>query len=139
MHTGGGARGEGGRVNIGPPPQANFKTLVNKNAIKTKIRRTPGPGQFSLKPLTPSLGILAKTLGTPSPGFSTPVHLVGGLLFSNLVPHPLSLCIYVSSYSTKLESYKLKKCYDIDPKRNEPLFLKNVSNIRQGQSNVQLH
>jgi hypothetical protein len=33
MHTGGwGEEKEGGRANIGPP-QANFKTLVNKNAI----------------------------------------------------------------------------------------------------------
>jgi hypothetical protein len=33
------------RINIGP--QANFKTLVNKNAIKSEI------GQFFLKALTP--------------------------------------------------------------------------------------
>jgi hypothetical protein len=32
------------------------------------------PRQFFLKALTP-LGILAKTSGTPSPGFSTRVHL----------------------------------------------------------------
>jgi len=53
MHTGEGggkgAEGEGGMVNIGPP-LANFKTLVNKNAIKPKIR---SPWQFFLKPLTP--------------------------------------------------------------------------------------
>jgi len=33
MHTGGVRWGGWGRVNI-VPPQANFKTLVNKNAIK---------------------------------------------------------------------------------------------------------
>jgi hypothetical protein len=27
----------GGRVNIGPSPEANFKTLVNKNIIKPEI------------------------------------------------------------------------------------------------------
>jgi hypothetical protein len=32
MHTGGGAV----RVNVGPP-QANFKALVNKNAIKPEF------------------------------------------------------------------------------------------------------
>jgi hypothetical protein len=50
---------EGGRgVNIGPPPQANLKPLVNKNAIKTKIGGPPC--HFFLKALT-TLGILAKT------------------------------------------------------------------------------
>jgi hypothetical protein len=50
--------GGGGRVNI-VPPQANFKTLVNKNAIKPKIGGPPPPRQFFLKALTP-LGMLAK-------------------------------------------------------------------------------
>jgi hypothetical protein len=45
------------RINIGPP-QANFKTLVNKNAIKPEIGGLPW--HFFLKALTP-LGILAKT------------------------------------------------------------------------------
>jgi hypothetical protein len=40
--------GEGGRVNI-ILPQANIKTLVNKNAIKQKIEGKP-PGNFSRKP-----------------------------------------------------------------------------------------
>ncbi len=44
-----GVRGEG-RVNIGPP-QANFKTLVNGNAIKLEIRGPPW--HFFLKALTP--------------------------------------------------------------------------------------
>jgi hypothetical protein len=53
-------------------PQANFKTLVNKNEIKPEIGDSPG--NFPSKP-RPPLGILAKTSGTPSPGFSTRVHL----------------------------------------------------------------
>jgi hypothetical protein len=74
IHTGGEVGGgREGRVNI-VPPQANFKTLVNKNAIKPKIEGPPPPRQFFLKALTP-LGILAKTSGTPFPGFSTRVHL----------------------------------------------------------------
>jgi hypothetical protein len=40
-----GERGEGGLVNI-PHPLANFKTLVNKNAIKPEIGGPP-PGNFS--------------------------------------------------------------------------------------------
>jgi hypothetical protein len=40
MHTEGGEVGGGGRVNI-IPPQANFKTLVNTNAIKPKIGGPP--------------------------------------------------------------------------------------------------
>jgi len=56
-----------------PPPQANFKTLVNKNEIKPEIGRPPW--QFFLKALTPLIWILATTSGTPSPGFSTRVHL----------------------------------------------------------------
>ena len=39
MHTGGGGGGRGGGV----PPQANFKTLVNKNAIKPEIGDPPPP------------------------------------------------------------------------------------------------
>jgi hypothetical protein len=58
--------GERGRVNI-VPPQANFKTLVNKNAIKDK---TQTPRQFFLKAFFGQ-----KTSVTPSPGFSTRVHL----------------------------------------------------------------
>jgi hypothetical protein len=57
MHTGGEGGGKGVRINIGPP-QANFKTLVNKNAIKPEIGGLPW--HFFLKALTP-LGILAKT------------------------------------------------------------------------------
>ena len=56
----------------GKSPQANFKSLVNKNVIKPKIRGPPW--QFFLKALTP-LGIFEKTSGTPSPEFSTRVHL----------------------------------------------------------------
>jgi hypothetical protein len=73
MHTGGGGgEGEGRvRVNIGPP-QANFKTFVNKNAIKPKIGGHLW--QFFLKALTP-IGILAKNIRYPLPWFSTRVHL----------------------------------------------------------------
>jgi hypothetical protein len=53
--------------------QANVKTLDNKNAIKPKI----GWPLHAIFPesLDPPLGILAKTSGTPSPGFSIHVHL----------------------------------------------------------------
>ena len=47
--------------NIGTP-QANFKRLVNKNAIKHEIGWPPG--NFSYKPW-PLQEILAKTLGAP--------------------------------------------------------------------------
>jgi hypothetical protein len=40
---GGGGRG---RINI-IPPLANFKILVNKNAIKPEIGDPPPPGNFS--------------------------------------------------------------------------------------------
>jgi hypothetical protein len=42
--------GEGGRVrvNIGPHPEASYKTLVDKNAIKPKIGGPPW--QFFWKP-----------------------------------------------------------------------------------------
>jgi hypothetical protein len=70
--------GEGKYSNPAPPPQANFKTLVKKNAIKHEIGGPPC--QFFLKALTP-LGILAKTSGTPSPGFSTHVHLCIFILY----------------------------------------------------------
>jgi hypothetical protein len=74
--------GEGeGRANIVHHPQANFKTLVNKNAMKPEIGGSPW--HFFLKALTP-LGILAKTLGTPYPGFSTCVHLCS---------HPLEVVV----------------------------------------------
>jgi len=56
------------------PPRQIFEKLVNKNAIKVKPKIGGPPRQFFLKPLTP-LGILAKTSRTPSPGFSTRVHL----------------------------------------------------------------
>ncbi len=55
MHTvlvgGKGGIGEGKYRTPAPPPQANFKTLVNKNTIKPEIRRPPW--QFFLKALTP--------------------------------------------------------------------------------------
>jgi hypothetical protein len=63
----------GGRVNIGPPaPQANFTRLVNKNAIKSKIR---GPPLVILPESLVPPGILAKTRATLNPRFSTSVHL----------------------------------------------------------------
>jgi hypothetical protein len=66
--------GKGGRGGVKQhPPRQIFEKLVNKNAIKRKIGGPPW--QFFLKPLTPPLGILAKTSRTPSPGFSTRVHL----------------------------------------------------------------
>jgi hypothetical protein len=54
-------------VNIATP-SGKFVN-VNKNAINAEIGGPPW--QFFLKALTP-LGILAKTSGTPSPGFLTP-------------------------------------------------------------------
>jgi hypothetical protein len=55
------------------PPRQIFEKLVIKNAIKRKIGGPP----LAIFPetLDPSLGILAKTSRTPSPGFSNPVHL----------------------------------------------------------------
>jgi hypothetical protein len=55
------------------PPRQIFEKLVNKNAIKRKIGGPP----LAIFPetLDPPLGILAKTSRTPSPGFSTRVHL----------------------------------------------------------------
>jgi hypothetical protein len=55
------------------PPREIFEKLVNKNAIKRKIGGPP----LAIFPetLNPPLGILAKTSRTPSPGFSTRVHL----------------------------------------------------------------
>jgi hypothetical protein len=57
-----------GSVNI-VPPQANFKILVNKNAIKPQIGGPPR--QFFLKALTP-LGILAKNIRYPLPWIFNP-------------------------------------------------------------------
>jgi hypothetical protein len=55
------------------PPRQIFEKLINKNAIKRKIGVPP----LAIFPetLDPPLGILAKTSRTPSPGFSTRVHL----------------------------------------------------------------
>jgi hypothetical protein len=71
MHTGG-VRGGGG-YETAPPPRHIFEKLVNKNAIKRKIGGPPLA--ISPETLDPPLGILAKTSRTPSPGFSTRVHL----------------------------------------------------------------
>jgi hypothetical protein len=65
-----GGEGGRGRINIGPPRKISKHLLIKCN--KTRNRGTPW--QFFLKALTPQ-GILAKTTGTPSPGFSTYVHL----------------------------------------------------------------
>jgi hypothetical protein len=76
MHTrveGGGGSGVGGDETAPLPLRQIFKKLVNKNAIKPNIAGPPS--QFFLKALTRHLGIWAKTSGTPSPGFSTRVHL----------------------------------------------------------------
>ncbi len=64
--------GKGGGMKQHPPRQI-FEKLVNKNAIKRKIGGHP----LAIFPetLDPPLGILAKTSRTPSPGFSTRVHL----------------------------------------------------------------
>jgi len=56
------------RVNI-VPPSGKFQ---NTCTIKPKIR---GPPQAIFHESLDPLGILAKTSGTPSPGFSTLVHL----------------------------------------------------------------
>ena len=77
MHTGW-LRGGRGSVNIGPPT-ANFITLVNKNAITPEIGGPPRaifPESLDPPPpAPPPPGILANTTVTPSPGFSTCVHL----------------------------------------------------------------
>jgi hypothetical protein len=55
-------RGKGeGKCRI---PQTNFKTYINKNAIKPLLTIFPE----SLDPPRGPLGILAKISGTPSPG-----------------------------------------------------------------------
>ena len=55
-----------------PPPEANFKTLFNKNIIKPEIG---GPLlAIFLENLDP-LGILAKISDPPFIGFSNRVHL----------------------------------------------------------------
>ncbi len=66
MHT----RGEGGRGGNIEPLQANFKRLVNKYAIKAKIRDPP-PGNFVQKALT----FWKKPELPQSPEFSNRVHL----------------------------------------------------------------
>jgi hypothetical protein len=66
-----GGWGGRGRLNI-QTPQANFKTFVDKNAIKAEIGGHHW--QFFLKDMT-HLGISAKTSSTLSPWFSTHVHL----------------------------------------------------------------
>ena len=55
------------------PPRQIFEKLVNKNAIKRKIGVPPLAIFHETR--DPPLGILAKTSRTPSPGFSTRVHL----------------------------------------------------------------
>ncbi len=53
-------------------PRQILEKLVNKNAIKPKIR---GPLAIFPESLDPTLGGLTKTLGAPSLGFSNRVHL----------------------------------------------------------------
>jgi hypothetical protein len=65
-------RGGGkGKVNIGTL-KAIFKTLENKNAIKTQKEGTP---LYIFPERLDPLGNLSKTSGTPSLQFSTRVHL----------------------------------------------------------------
>jgi hypothetical protein len=80
--TQGGVRGGGGYETAPPPPRQIFEKLVNKNAIKLKIGGPP----LAIFPetLDPHLGILAKTSRTPSPGFSTRVHLCKPLKGRNI-------------------------------------------------------
>jgi hypothetical protein len=57
------------------PPRQIFEKIVIKNAIKRKIGEPP----LAIFPETldpPPLGVFAKTSCTPSPGFSTCVHLL---------------------------------------------------------------
>jgi hypothetical protein len=68
-----------GKGKCSPPPQANFKTLVYKIAIKTEIGGSPW--QFFHESLDP-LEILKKISGTSS-GFSTRVHLCSKITFLN--------------------------------------------------------
>ncbi len=89
--TQGGVRGVRGDETA--PPRQIFKKLVNKNAIKPKIGGPPR--QFFPKPLTPPLGILAKTSRTPSPGFSTRVHIWSPLFFCIYLIFNLSVCQHI--------------------------------------------
>jgi hypothetical protein len=59
----GGKVGRGERVNI-VPPQANFKTLVTKNAMKPEIG---GPPHAIFPVSLDPLGILAKNIRYPLP------------------------------------------------------------------------
>jgi hypothetical protein len=62
------------------PPRQIFEKLVNKNAIKCK---TGGPPHAIFpETLDPPLGIWAKTSHTPSPGFSTRVHMFVKITYS---------------------------------------------------------
>jgi hypothetical protein len=72
MHT----EGVRGGDETAPPPRQIFEKLVNKNATKDIKPKIGGPPQAIFpESLDPPLGILAKTSHTPSPGFSTRVHL----------------------------------------------------------------
>ncbi len=64
--------GEGGGEGKYRNPQGNFKTLENKNAIKTQNERTP---LYIFPERLDPLGNLSKTSGTHSLEFSTRVHL----------------------------------------------------------------
>ncbi len=70
-HRGWGGKGEGKYSTL---PQANFKTLVNKNAIKPEIGGIFPENIDPPSPPPPPTGILAKTVATHSPEFSTRVH-----------------------------------------------------------------
>ncbi len=72
IHTWGGGEGVRGRVHIGPP-QANFKTHDNKNAIKPEIWGPPSLAIFPEGLDTPRN--FGKNFRYPLPGFSTCVHL----------------------------------------------------------------
>jgi hypothetical protein len=72
---GGGGGGGRGRVNI-IPPQANFKTLVNKNAIKPEIG---GPPQAICPETLDPLGILAKNIRYPLPWIFNPCASMASL------------------------------------------------------------
>jgi hypothetical protein len=77
-----------GRVNI-VPPQANFKTLVNKNAIKPE-----DPRQFFLKALTP-LEILAKNIRYPLPRIVNPyASMVSAEILISVVRYPGGPLLY---------------------------------------------
>jgi hypothetical protein len=87
------------------PPRQIFEKLVNKNAIKCKMGGPPLA--IFHETLDPPLGVLAKTSRTPSPGFSTRVHLCFKQFphFYIVTIHSLNLLHNFNYSSKKYEKY----------------------------------